>query len=658
MFKKNLFIFITTALFSFTLTAQINNTIDITDEIYPVLDYLQTKGLIKPMISQKPYTQQYIIEKIDEALIKDDYLTQEEIIYLENWKNGKSDTSDYKLKNLSVRKETEEGKFHATFNSTLGFETSASGGLYTKDRFDQFGFDIISKISFFGDLSEKLSYRMTGYIDLTQMPLYSQGEYFVGYNWYELQNEEYIVDSYLRGYTKENGDRYDEPKRRTVTSLINTSYLPFRYQRLWDGQMYYLSNLTASGLEGWPQQIGVSGGIQGEIHLSAFDGHIEIGAGRYRRAYASMDEGASLVLNESARPFLGVDLAFNIFDWLQYSFVAGSLEYPNQDYMNRNSYNSSAPVLDDAYFFQNGYTLNMVEVNFPFMHIDFGSSVVWPKRFEMGYLFPLANYVEYQNHIGDGDNITLFGDLKFQKPGLGSVWASLFLDELSLGSDLFNDSRVMYAVQFGAKLLVPKIPFGTFSLRYTKVEPYCYTHQAIDYTPWYSHYIWENYTNNGESIGYYLPPNADEVLFKFEAQPKHFLKTSVQYQFVRHGADYGSQQVPGSSLYSELSPWNRENLHKYFLHDGAYNWLHILSASASVTMKKSRLPFQVFATAGLIYSYYTVIDSDTYEKHYDTYSDSYQNSADSKTVYTAVDTDEYPVRFGGILTFGIRLFNW
>ena len=37
--------------------------------------------------------------------------------------------------------------------------------------------------------------------------------------------------------------------------------------------------------------------------------------------------------------------------------------------------------------------------------------------------------------------------------------------------------------------------------------------------PYFPNYISESYTNNGESIGYYLPPNADELFVRVETKP-------------------------------------------------------------------------------------------------------------------------------------------
>ena len=81
------------------------------------------------------------------------------------------------------------------------------------------------------------------------------------------------------------------------------------------------------------------------------------------------------------------------FKFLRYSFIVGSLEYPSQSYMNEKWYPENTGSNDDSFFFQNNYTLNMVDLDFKHLHIDFGSSVIWPNRFAMGYMFPLANFV-------------------------------------------------------------------------------------------------------------------------------------------------------------------------------------------------------------------------------------------------------------------------
>ncbi len=512
--------------------------------------------------------------------------------------------------------------------------------------------DNMYKINFDGDIGKGLSYRLKGVLDFSKMPLMQVGDYFIGY---PLYNDE--VANYLAGNHKEDGSEYNVSKyARYIHRFLNNSYLPYSYKKPWSGQFYFAKNMSASGLEGWATSFGMGFSIDGEIRGSFFNNHIILGAGRFDREIAAMDTGSSLVLNGNAYPFMAVEAQFKIFNWLKFYSITGVLEYPNQDYVNKDELNKfgESGNNDDSYYYQNAFSLNMVEVDYKRFHVDFGSSVIWPKRFELGYIFPLANYVEYQNHIGDCDNLALFGDLKYTIPGIASVWGSFYLDEINgLNNNPFIYTRAMFAYQGGVKYILPKLTFATLSFRYTKIEPYCYTHHSINYAPWYNHYICENYSNNGESLGYYLPPNSDEFLLQFKMKPTANSNFGASYQLIRHGADYGSQQVPGSNIYSEMSNVNRDELKKYFLHDGAYNWIHILSAGGRATLN-TKYPLSFYGNLGFLFSYFTVIDQEKYTR------DDYGNNGncrdvDFKTPFDIANTDEYPTLFGAVLTVGISI---
>lgn len=118
---------------------------------------------------------------------------------------------------------------------------------------------------------------------------------------------------------------------------------------------------------------------------------------------------------------------------------------------------------------------------------------------------------------------------------------------------------------------------------------------------------------------------------------------NFMFQFMRHGADYGSGSVPGSSLYSELSPTQRHEMKKYFLHDGNYNWIYNISVSSSYDFHNMNLPLKIFANLGMTYSYWTSI------------GDSNKVTKSFETKYHKIDTDEYPTLFGGVLTIGAKI---
>lgn len=642
--------------FVLKIFSQTNASVNLDDDVYKLLDYAQLKGYIARLPYQKPYSNEQIKKSLYEILNDNDELSDYErslfsdaVLKIENL-NKKDETKKNNLLHSRVSNIDEEKNqpeffsddadvynssgekskpnIPVTFVYDLSLETIFSGGLYSKTDYSQFGLEIMPDLNFAGDFSKYLSWNFNALGAIIRMPLIELGDYYCGTNWYT-----------------------GKDKDRTIKKFINASYLPYNYKRKWDAKVYYLTNLSTTGLEGWPQELSLALNMTGEIRAAFFDNKLNLGFGRIFREVAGMDFGSSLVLNSNARPFAAFEMQASPFDFLRYSFIVGSLEYPSQSYLNKNWYPDESDN-DDSYYFQNNYTINMVDLEFKYLHIDFGSAVIWPNRFAFGYMFPLANFVEYQNHLGDADNLQMFGDVKLKYPGLGEIWASLFLDELDLSTlikkDVFTYTRDMFAYQVGLKYVIPKLPFATLSLRYTKIEPYCYTHQAINYTPWFNHYISQNYTNDGYGLGYYLDPNSDELRLDFNVIPMQNLNCRFTYQFIRHGADYGSQQVPGSSLYSELNPSGRSAFRKYFLHDGAYNWLHIINIGGDYTTK-TKYPVTFSADLGLLFSFYTMINSENYT------TDGNAENCDFSTSFFVVNNDEYPRVFGTVLTLGVKV---
>lgn len=624
------------------LFAQTHTTVDLGEDVYKFLSIAQEKGYCK-LINTKPYTEQYIISRLQD--IKN-VCNENEKEIVEFYLSRYEHKAGLDLKKMSLRFEKNDEKFPTSFtfaNTTEGF---VSSGLYNEKENNSTGYELFHNFEFFGDLGKNVSYRSTGYIGLTKMKLMQTGsDYDIGYWWY---NDDWL-------YRNEEGKRVagERKFKRTINTYRNFNVLPYSYKKKWDGSIYYLSNISGSGLEGWPNVNSMGFGMYGDLRTEFLDGRVNIGMARVDREWAAMDEGSSLVLNMQAAPFLALDANVNILDWLSFSTLTGFLEFPNADYINHNAwylYDETAEdgrVKDyntvDSYFFHNAISLAMVNADTTHLHFDFGSSAIWPKRFDLGYLFPLIDSVVYQNLVGDYDNLGLFGDIKGILPGIGSAWASLFIDEAySFHHNPFTKTRMMYAYQGGAKANIPWLPFTTVSLRYTKVEPYCYTHQAIRKQPYYDHYLSESYVNNGTSLGYYLQPNSDELFLRIDSKLKPALGLGLQYQFIRHGADYGSGQVRGSSIWSELPTGDRDIYNKYFLHDGAYEWSNIIKIDATYDFNRNKFPLQLYVSAGYIYDYWTRSEG----------------GMDKKTPYHRINTAEYPTLHGVVVSVGFKMFSF
>ncbi len=614
------------------LSAQTNASVNIDDSVYEILRSAQNKGICSPLSNVKPYTQQYIINKLYEIaanLDNQEKIKELEIIqqYLARYELEEG----VNLKKGYVKFDNHNSDFPATLIISDSIYGNIGSGFYEKSYQNSTGFDVFNNFNFKGDLGENFSYFCKAYMGFTDLPLEKMGTYEIGPWLYH--------------------DQTSQPPR-TITSWRNNSFLPYSFSKYWDGSSYYIQNLSADGLESWPFGLSFAFGMSGEIHASFFNNMLELGISRQKREWGAMDDGASLILNAKARPFLAADFRLSPLDFISISGLTGILEAPNQEHINKAAWymlkeNEDGTVekakdWEDSYFFQNAFSMVMVDLDFTNFHFDFGSTCVWPKRFELGYAFPLIDRVVYQNNIGDYDNMALFGNLKFILPGVGSIWLSGYLDEVNVFFTKFwEKTRAMFAIQAGVKADIPWIPFTTVSFRYTKIEPYCYTHHAINYTPWYAHYISENYTNNGESLGYYLPPNSDEFNLQFNSNPIPALKLGFMYQLIRHGVDWGSGAGIGNNLYSELTNVNRGDLKKYFLRDGTYEWTSIVTLKGWYDFAGLGVPVRLNASLGYVYDWFTGIDG---------------AEPGWKTEYHYISNDEYPSKHGVVANIGFTIF--
>jgi hypothetical protein len=339
-------------------------------------------------------------------------------------------------------------------------------------------------------------------------------------------------------------------------------------------------------------------------------------------------------LNQAARPFLSMETEFNPLSWFGIATLTGVLEYYN-----------AAGIKDSAMSSQNAYSITLLQFKYKnYFFLDLGEMAVWPKRFELGYMLPVISTIFYQNNIGDFDNMQAMLNIKGQYPGVGTIWASLFWDEAYWVSDFYELDRTMLATQAGIEISLPLLSFSSLKFSYTKINPYTYTHNR-NYNPWYGDIAMEtSYTNNGVSLGYYLPPNSVEYLGVFKTALSKDVMARLQYQLIQHGADWGSSAVDGSNLLSELDPGDRAHdprLKRFFLHDGAYQWMHIIKAG--VEWNLSGLPVTFFGEAGAVISLFT---------------DTVGHPANSGKAYdySIIDTSEYPRSTGIIVKLGFKLY--
>ncbi|MDR1784995.1 MAG: hypothetical protein LBR23_00800 [Spirochaetaceae bacterium] len=613
----------------FTLSSQSHISVPLGRTIYFLLENAQARGLCKPLPGAKPYSRAVILRAIDEILesqggkapLSDDErqtFQKERAMYALPQKTG----VDWGRGGFYT--ET-TGKIRFSLDITASWESLISEAIEGQDGDFDWGTDNWGTVKFQGDMGEDFSYSLQGGGGMMRAPRKQLGPY----------------DTYYKDYIDSGAAVNQE-----ITSYSQPlAFFPYTYRKNWDGSIFVLSNLSSSGFYTWPEGLSFGYNILGEMSGALLAGHITYRVGRISREWAGMSNGQSLALNAAARPFLAAEATFSPFDWLSFSALTGILEY----------YNTKG-IKESAMTFQNAFSQEIIEFNYKeYVHFDIGSIAVWPKRFELGYAYPLNSSFFYQNNIGDFDNLAIAMNLRGTLPGRGFAWFSFFADEfdLSTGGEFFKLDRNMYAFQVGAAFLVPVLSFSTLSFSLTKIEPYCYTHNRV-FVPWYGTDESGNplpmetgYYNNGENLGYYLPPNSLELLAGFETMSGANTKLRAQVQLVIHGADYGSNAVDGSSPYSELDPDKRggdvgNELYKFFLQDGAYQWQTVFKVGAEHRLARYRLPIMIFGEIGLYHSFFTNIDGPA-------------NSGDTSK-FDVVNSAEYPQTTRFIATVGFRVY--
>jgi hypothetical protein len=598
------------------LCAQTHNSISLGNQVYYILEQAEIKGLCPPLPGVRPYTQSVVIAAINGIFNsgKAYKLKETERAILEQYLN----TFSKPKKGIDWLRgayyaETAIGKKEAPLSINVGLSADIEGstGVFPGDKY--FGTETWLTLHLNGDLGNHVSWGITGGAGLIMAPRKELGLY----------------NTYYPGFDDEADEQYKNQEITVYSGPL--TYFPYTYKKRWDDSIHSLEDLDGFG--SWPERASIGYTIESEITASFLEDKLIVRTGRISHEWGSTSLGSSLVLNQMARPFLGIETSFYPVSWFGIATLTGFLEY-----FNTKGQKTSGTT------FQNAYSTTMLQFRYKnYLFLDIHETVVWPKRFEIGYLFPLISSLVYKGNVGDFDNLGVVVSFKAQYPGIGNVWFSFFGDEARVSPNGKELDRIMIAWQSGVNVPLPFLAFSSLKMSYTKINPYCYTHNR-NYNPWYGDIRMETaYANNGVCLGYYLPPNSDEILARFQTMPAKNLVTHLQYQMIRHGADFGSSAVDGSNLLSELDTDNRDSnpvLRRFFLHDGAYQWIHIGKLGAEWNLSKAPIAF--YSEIGMVYSYFTNTSEPA-------------NSGEPHP-YSKIDTSEYPKSISFVAQLGIKIF--
>jgi len=292
-----------------------------------------------------------------------------------------------------------------------------------------------------------------------------------------------------------------------------------------------------------------------EISISLLNNNLNI-----RWASIERDWGVgenNFMLSKDANSFNGIEINYEIASWLRYAFIAGALgkfsgkdslftvpnleegEEPSLAYLYYKEYFPSDDLHEDYY--NNNFSAHRIELNLPF-NIKFGiyESVIYRKRFELGYLNPISILMFEQNIIGDFDSMLAGFDVQYTLKDYFRVYINAATTEMNEGNPrrFFVAPRNILSMQAGADIDLPFLSFSSATLQYTFVAPFFYSHKPVVDSSY--ELIQElSSVNEGRNIGYPLRPNSDEFLVKVNLNFKNNWDGSITFKYQRRSGQYG-----------------------------------------------------------------------------------------------------------------------
>ena len=529
---KYVLVFLIIFLPKLTLSSQTFLSVDLNEPVYKLIEIAEIKGLINNLTQARPYSNATILSFLNTINTQRSQLTSLERTVLDSALGKYTPAS----RDITLLNTIKEGKVH--FNSDEESLFPMEIGL---------SFDFETR----GDLNTA-SVHSTNY-----------------------------VTAFLKGDIS-TFSSYNLNLAVALNTIDFDAFAPYTYtKRSADG--YYIE--TSGGIQGNGYTDGNKGGasfsflLRPEFNFSFFDERFSIGYSRKRR---DVGNGiGNFTISSTARPYDGIDLKFRPATWFNLYFTVGALNdwfYGFWRYVKpRSGYESAGG--DVA---QTMITSQLLELMpFDWFYFSYSNSIVWAKRFELVYMNPLLPPLLAQSLTGDHDNAAMEFSMAFKIPLGLKLHGTFYLDELRGTEGLKTDPVMPFALQGGIKWVVPKLPFTIVSFQYTKIEPYTYGHYPENY-PFFDTAVDFNvsWTNDGENLGYHLPPNSDEFLIKIEAMPYKRLMLAMQYQYIRHGdGDPHLGQMEGSIDAGSFDPTTGNT--KNFLNDGIYELIHIGTIGAS-----------------------------------------------------------------------------
>ena len=286
------------------------------------------------------------------------------------------------------------------------------------------------------------------------------------------------------------------------------------------------------------------------------------------------------ILSGKAPSFPYIQLHIKPVRWLDFNYIHGWL-YSNVIDSNRSYYTSNN---DYRIVYRNKYIATNMFTVIPFnrLNISFGNSIIYSDiNVHPLYLIPFMffNAVD-ASRTGYTDaassNSQLFFDISSRQIKNIHLYATLFIDELKMSRitdpDLFNFTS------WKAGFRVSNFPLQNllFTFEWTKTNPITYKHYIPATT----------YASSDYSLGHYLRDNSFEYYFSLGYKPIRGLSLQASYTLATHGDEYSYNHQQGISVdqlpYMKNKTWQNSEVAvsaRYEYTANGYFFLEYLNSS-------------------------------------------------------------------------------
>ena len=291
----------------------------------------------------------------------------------------------------------------------------------------------------------------------------------------------------------------------------------------------------------------------------------------------------SNILSGHAPSFPYIQLHLKPAKWFEFNYIHGWLVSKVID--STRSY-----YVDDVFriVYHNKYIAANMFTFKPWksLNISFGNSIIYSGDINPAFLIPFMFFksVDHSSYLNNhaGSNAQMFLDISSRQIKYLHLYITLFIDELKMSRVGSSDEHNLTSWKFGFRLSDFPVPNLAFTGEYTMTQPGTYQHFISTTT----------YTSNRYNMGHYMRDNSQEIYAAISWKPLRGLYINTSYTLAEHGDDIIYGDVSGSDIikvpFLKNKTWQNyqfEFMARYEVVSNIYLWLQYLNTNRSGDLK-------------------------------------------------------------------------